>query len=80
MGELRIMKPIVKKAPMQWLGVYFDFFLSFSNHIEKVAGKRYKAASSLSMLVKITRRIKTLIMQKLVYTYILLIFIYKTLA
>lgn len=44
-----------------------------------MASKRRKIALELSMLVKTIREIDTLIIQKVVHVYILLIFTYKAL-
>lgn len=75
-GEPRIIKTIAKKASMRWLGIYFDSRFSFSDHAEKMASKRRKAASGLSMLVKTTRGVEALIMQKAVHACILPILTY----
>ena len=75
-GELRVIKPIPKKASMRWLRIYFDSRLSFSDHAEKMASKGRKAASGLSMLVKTIRRVEALIMQKTVHVCILPILTY----
>lgn len=75
-GELRVIKPIPKKASMRWLGIYFDSRLSFSDHAEKMASKGRKAASGLSMLVKTTRGVEAFIMQKVVHACIIPILTY----
>ena len=63
---------------MRWLGAYFDFCLSFSDHSVKLACKGQKAEAGLSMLVKTTRRIKAVIMRKVVHACILPIPTYGT--
>lgn len=70
-GELNVIKPIPKKASMRWLGLHFDPRLSFSERAEKMASKRRKAVSELSMLVKTTRGIEAFIMRKAVHACIL---------
>ncbi len=76
LGVLRVIKPILKKASMRWLRIYFDSRLSFSDHAEKMASKERKAASGLSMLVKTTRGVEALIMRKAVHACILPILTY----
>ena len=39
---------------MRWLGMYFDYKLSFADHANEVASKGQKAATGLTMLVKTT--------------------------
>ena len=73
---MRVIKHILKKASMRWLGIYFDSHLSFSAHAEKMASKGRKAASGLSMLVKTTRGVEALIMRKAVHACILPILTY----
>lgn len=75
-GKPKIIKPMAKKALMRWLGVHFDFRLFFSDHAEKMASKGRKAASGLSMLVKTTKEVEVVIMQKAVHACILPILTY----
>lgn len=70
----KIIKFIAKKTLMHWLKVYFDSRLFFSDYTEKMANKKHKAISGLLMLVKTTRKVEILIMQKAVHAYILPIF------
>lgn len=63
---------------MYWLGIYFDSRLSFSDHVAKMASKSWKAAAGLSMLVKTTRGVKAIIIQKAVNACILPILSYRT--
>lgn len=75
-GELRIIKPVPKKASFRWLGIYFDSRLSFSDLVEKMASKGRKVASGLSMLVKTTRGVEAFIMRKAVHVCVLPILTY----
>lgn len=73
----RIIKPILKKRSMRWLGVYFNPRLSFSDHATRMASKGQKVVVRLSMLVKSTRVVKAIVMQKAVHAYILPILTYR---
>ena len=61
---------------MKWLGVYFNHKLSFTDHANKMASKKQKAATGLTMLVKTTRGVNATTMQKAVHACILLILTY----
>ena len=77
LGALRVIKAIPKKAFMRWRRIYFDSRLPFSDHAEKLARERRKAALRLRMLVKTTRRIEVFTMQKAVHACILPILTYR---
>lgn len=65
-----IIKLIIKKESMYWLGVYFDFCLLFSDHAAKMTSKSQKTMASLAILVKTTRGVEVVIMRKTVHTCI----------
>lgn len=56
----KIIKLMVRKISICWLEIYFDFYFFF-DFLEKMASKRYKAASGLSMLIKTIKKIQELI-------------------
>lgn len=58
--------------------IYFDFHLSFSDHVIKMANKGRRAVTYLSMLVKTTKGVEAGIMQGAVCVYILPILTYGT--
>ena len=60
---------------MHWLGVFYDFKLSFKDHANKLASRR-QDASGLKILVKTTRGANTATMRKEVHACILPILIY----
>lgn len=62
---------------MGWLGVDFEPCLLFSEYATKMASKDQKAAASLSILVKTTRRVKAVVIHKVVHACILPIFTYR---
>lgn len=74
----QILKPVMKKDSICWLGVCFDFCLLFSDYATKMARKGQKTAASLVMLVETTRRVEAIMIRKAVHACILLILIYKT--
>ena len=61
---------------MRWLRVYFDPRLLFLDHTLKMAGKGQKVAADLSMLVKTSRGVEEVLMQKPVNACILLVLTY----
>lgn len=76
-GE-RIIKSKEKKGLIRWLGVYFDFRLSFPDHVIKMTSKSRKATTYLSILVKFTREAEADIIWRPIHIYMLLIYTYKT--
>lgn len=72
----RIIELTENKISMQWLKVYFDSFLSISDHVIKMATKKGRAAPCLSILVKITREAEANIICKVVHACILPILTY----
>lgn len=72
----RIIKPLGKSTSMKWLGVYFDYKLSFADHANKMASKGRKAATGLTMLVKTTRGVNATTIRKAVHACILPILTY----
>lgn len=59
-----IIKSIIKKESERQLGVYFDLYLLFLDHIAKIASKSQKIIASLAILVKTIKKVEAIIMRK----------------
>lgn len=78
--DKRIIKSIKKEELMRYLGMYFNSHLSFTDYLTKIASKRQRVVTYLSILVKTTKEIEIGIIQRIVYAYILPILTYRTLV
>ena len=75
-AEPWIVKPTPKYSAMRWLGVYFDSYLSFKCHAEKMASKGRKTVLGLNMLGNTVQGVEPYVMRQAVHACILPILTY----